>query len=304
MAWSDNLFYIAFLSQIFLMSYYFPNKLLARMRHVLETYPPETYPKLYPRPIEHYKMAHLMFKYVSRFILLLGLLILFAIMFWVDHSTFADDGFISEAWPAAYGLIQFLPLMAVEFSEFSHYKQMRKANSSSRRTADLRRRRLTDLVSPWLLGTAILLFAGAILFDLYVHDFAVTWRHDTIQRAVVMTVTNGLLAVVGAWNLYGRKLDPHQSAEDRIQRISVSLKSLLYISMALSVFIAMTAADDMYNLDSVDAAMISVYFQAIALLSLGYMLRSIKPDEINFDVYKNNGCAGTVTMTPADAPGQ
>ena len=291
MAWSNNLFYIAFLSQIFLMSYYFPNKLLARMRNVLTTYPPETYPKLYPRPIEHYKMAHLAYKYVSRFILLLGLFILFAVMFLVDHSTFADDGFISEMWPAAYGMIQFLPLMAVEFSEFSHFKQMRKANSKSKRTADLRRRGLTDLVSPPLLGMAVLLFTGAILFDLYVHDFAVSWGHDTIQRALVMAATNGLLAMVGAWTLHGRKLDPHQSAEDRIQRISVNLKSFVFVSMALSVFIAITAADDVYNLDAVDALIMSVYFQAIALLSLGYTLRNLKLDEIDFDVYKNDVAA-------------
>jgi hypothetical protein len=291
MVWSNNLFYIAFLSQIFLMSYYLPNKLLARMQHILETYPPETYPKLYPRPIEHYKMAHLAFKYISRFILLLGVLILFAVMFWVDHSTFADHGFISKAWPAAYGMLQFLPLMAVEFSEFNHLKQMRKANSASKRIADLRRRDLTDLVSPGLLGMALLLFAGAILFDLYVHDFAVTWGHDTIQRALVMTATNAFLAIVGAWNLYGRKLDPHQSAEDRIQRISVSLQSLLYVSMALSVFIAITAADDMYSLDFIDAAIMSLYFQAVALLSLGYTLRSIKLGEIDFDVYKNDAAA-------------
>lgn len=288
MVWSNNLFYIAFLGQIFLLSYYFPNKVLARMQYVLASYPPETYPKLYPRPVEHYKLAHLAFKYASRFILLLGFLILFTVMFWLDHSTFADDGFISEAWPAAYGMIQFLPLMAVEFSELSHFKQMRNANSASRRTAELRRRGLTDFVSPGLLSMAILLFAGAILFDLYVHDFAVTWGHDTVQRALVLSATNGLLAIVGAWNLYGRKLDPHQSAENRFQRISINVKSLLCVSMVLSVFIAVTAADDMYKLDFLDAAIMSIYFQAIAYFSLGYTLRSIKLDAIDFDVYKND----------------
>ena len=288
MAWSNNLFYIAFLSQIFLMSYYLPNKLLARMQHVLATYPPEMYPKLYPRPVEHYEMAHRLFKYASRFILMLGLLILFAVMFWVDHSTFADDGFISELWPGAYGVIQFLPLIAVEFSEFSHFKQMREANSASKRVADLRRRRLTDLVPPGLLGMAVLFFAGAILFDLYVHDFAVTWGHDTVQRALVMAATNGLLAVVGAFTLYGRKMDPHQSSDDRLQRISVGLKSFLYVSMALSVFIAVTAADDVYRMDPIDATLLSVYFQVVALLSLGYVLSSINPDELDFDVYKND----------------
>jgi hypothetical protein len=288
MAWSNNLFYVAFLSQIYLMSYYFPNKVLARMRHVLATYPPTAYPKLYPKPIERHKMTHLAFKYVSRFILLLGFLILYATIFWVDHSTFADDGYISGFWPALYGMIQFLPLIVVELSEFSHLKQMRNAHTASKRIAELQRRGLTDLVSPALLGTAALAFAGAILFDLYVHDFDVGWGHDTVQRALVMAGTNGLLALVSAWHLYGRKQDPHQSPEDRAHKVAVNLKVGLYVSIVLSVFIAVTAADDIYSLDFIDATLVSVYFQAVSLLSLGYVLRSIKPEDIEFDVYKSD----------------
>lgn len=291
MAWPELLFYIAFISQIYLMSYYLPNKLLARMQRVLTDYPPETYPKLYPQPTEHYKLAHLAFRYVSRFILLVGVFVLFAIIFWVDHSTFADHGFISNAWPAAFGMLQFLPLMAIEFSEFSQFRQMRKANASTKRVADLRRRGFTDLVSPGLTGAAILLFVAAILFDFYAHDFAVSWGHDTVQRAIVTGVTNGLLLIVGAWNLYGRKLDPHQSSADRFHRLSITLTSLLFVSMALSVFIAITAADDIYSLDAFDALIMSVYFQAIALLSLGFTLSNIKLEEIDFDVYRNDAAA-------------
>lgn len=291
MAWSNNLFYIAFLSQVFVLSYYLPNRLLARMQYVLATYPPEAYPKLYPRPKEHYKASHRAFKFASRFVLALGFAILFAVMFWVDHGTFADHGYISVAWPAAYGVIQFMPLMAIEISEFSHLKQMKKAYSSSRRTADLRRRGLTDLVSPALIGAAVLLLVGAVLFDLYVHDFAVSWGHDTVQRAIVMIITNGMLAGLAAWHLHGRKLDPHQSAEDRAHSIAVNLKSFLFISMALSVFIGVTAADDKYNLEPVEAVIMSVYFQVIALLSLGFSLSSLKVDDINFDVYREDAAA-------------
>lgn len=96
-----------------------------------------------------------------------------------------------------------------------------------------------------------------------------------------------MLALIGAWNLYGRKLNPHQSADDRIQIISVNLKSLCFISIALSAFIAVSAADDIYNLDAFDAVIMSVYFQIIAVFSIGFSLHNIKPDEIDFDVYKN-----------------
>lgn len=288
MVWSNTLFYIAFLSQIFLMSYYFPKKLLGRMQQVLTSHPPETYAKLYPKPIEYYKMGQLVFKYVNRLVLLLGLVILGAVMFVVDHSTFADDGFISEAWPAAFGMIQFLPLLFVELSEFSNFKQMREANATSTRTADLRRRNLSDVVSPALLTAAVLLFTGAILADLFAHDFAPTWEGGTIERAITLIISNGIMVAIGWWNLFGRKLDPHQSPEDRYQRAAVTVKSLLYISMAMSLFIAVTAVDDLYNLDFLDAVFMSIYFQAIALVSVGVPMNNIRLEEIDFDVYKSD----------------
>ena len=101
------------------------------MRSVLTTYPPSSYPKLYPKPVEYYKMGQRGFKLVNQFIFLLGFVILFIIAFVVDQPTFADDGFVSEAFPAVYGMIQFLPLYGVgifgiqpfqadEKSEFKH----------------------------------------------------------------------------------------------------------------------------------------------------------------------------------------
>jgi len=129
----NTLFYIVFLSQIFLLSFYLPGKILGRMKSVLEVYPPSQYPKLYPRPVEYYKKGQRRYRFVNRAIFLLGFVILFALLFIVDHASFADDGFISEAWPAAYGMIQFLPLIFLEFSEFSQFKQMRKANQDTTR---------------------------------------------------------------------------------------------------------------------------------------------------------------------------
>jgi len=159
------LFYIVFLGQIFLLSYYFPKKILGRMKTVLEKYPPSNYPKLYPRPVEYYKKGQWGFELVSRLIFGLGFVILFLIIFVVDHANFADDGYISEAWPAVYGIIQFLPLMYLEFSEFNQFKQMRKANSSTTRIAELQPRRFADFASPLILGLAVFLYVTAIVFD-------------------------------------------------------------------------------------------------------------------------------------------
>jgi len=167
LTWVENLFYVAFLGQIFLISYYFPRKILMRMRYVLETYPPSIYPRLYPKPVEYYRIGLSVFRAINNFIIILGFLILLAMLFLIDHSRFADDGFISEAWPAAFGIIQFLPLMLLEFSEFSQLKLMRKVNAATTRKAELRRRQLFDFVSPSLLISAVVLYSGGLVRILF-----------------------------------------------------------------------------------------------------------------------------------------
>jgi len=291
--WTNTLFYVTFLSQIFLLSYYFPTKLLERMRYVLETYPPSKYPKLYPQPLEYYKMGQWGFKWVTRGILVLGFVILYAVIFLVDHSSFADDGYISEFWPALYGVIQFAPLLVLELTEFSQFKRMRKANTATTRTAPLRRRRLFDFVSPMLVGMTIFLYILFILFDLYAHDFVLDWGHDTLQRVAVLTVTNLLISGIGAWHLYGRKQNPHQTSDDRNKQIATNLNSFLYASMAMSIFFMAQVADDLIDMNFLDATLVSFYFQVITFLSLGHALRSLRLEDIDFDVYKSGTTATT-----------
>ena len=291
MAWSNNLFYIVFLSQIFLISYYIPRKILERMQHVLTTYPPSEYPKLYPLPSDQYETGQAKFRFWNRIAIAIGFLTLFLIMFVIDHSTFADDGYISEMFPLGYGMIQFLPLMMLEFSEFSHLKLMRKMNANPKRKADLRRRRLRDVVSPKLLGFTLLIMAACIFYDFYVHNFVFSWGHDSVQRTITLLITNAFFVAVGSWQLYGQKLDPHQAPSDRMLRAGASVKSMFYVSIAMSVFFITVAADDVYDMDFLDAILLSAYFQVIALLSIGSILRSVRPDDIDFDVYKSDATA-------------
>jgi len=265
-----------------------PRKILGRMKFVLDSYPPTQYPKLYPKPVEFYKKGQRRFRMLSRAIFLLGIVILLALVFVIDHANFADDGFISEIWPAAYGMIQFMPLMFLEFSEFSQFKQMRKANQNTTRKAELRQRRLTGFVSPAIVGLAVLLYVASILLDLYLHDFVIQWDHDTTQRAIVLTVTNLILAGLGVWHLHGRKLDPHQAFGDRAKQISANLKSLFFISMAMSIYFMTAAIDDVYDLDFISATLLSVYFQVIAFVSIGHMLRSMRLEDIDFEVYRSD----------------
>lgn len=290
MPWHDVLFFIAFLGQIYLISYHYPERLLARMQKVLTEYPPSEYPRLYPKPIEHYRLAHWVFKTLSRLVLALGFVFVVCIAFLVDHSTFADDGFISEAFPLAYGMIQFVPLFLLEMSEFRHFKLMREANTATRRRADLRPRRLFDFVSPRLVASAVMVLFASSVFDLWVHGFDVSWGHSTVQRILWMCVLNLGFLLVGIWHLQGKKLDPHQAIEDRARRIGVSLKSLLFVSMVVSVFFGLSAADDVYSMDFLDATLMSLYLQVVVFLSIGYLLREFRLDDVEFGVYRDEVC--------------
>ncbi len=58
--------------------------------------------------------------------------------------------------------------------------------------------------------------------------------------------------------------------------------------MAMSVFFMAVSADDAYDIDFLDAVFMSAYFQVIVFVSLGHLLRSVKPQDIDFDVYKKD----------------
>ena len=214
-------------------------------------------------------------------------------MFVIDHSQLAGDGHISEAFPAVYGLFQFKPFMALELSQCSQLKLMRKAETAPVRRASLVRRGLFDVMSPSLFAGAVACLGGAILVDLYVHDFVIDLGHDTMQRTITLLVTNLLLAIVGGVSVYGRKRNPHQAGVDHLRKLRASLNSLAFVSIALSLFTALRAAGDAINLDALEATLTSLYFQGIVLLSLGYTLRSLRPEDMNFEVYRNEATAGS-----------
>ena len=53
-----QLFYLVFLGQVLLISYVFPRRVLKRMRHVVDNYPPTEYPRLYPVSQNLVERAH------------------------------------------------------------------------------------------------------------------------------------------------------------------------------------------------------------------------------------------------------
>ena len=45
---------------------------------------------------------------------------------------------------------------------------------------------------------------------------------------------------------------------------------------------------DDFDIDFLDSTIMSAYFQGVVWISLGYMMHSVRIEDIDFDVYKND----------------
>ena len=279
----DNiLFYLVFLSQLMLVSYYLPSKILARMRHVITHYPPSEYPKLYPQAVGDYKKSHQRYQRFNHFVLAVGIGLIVADA-WRSHTY---GGSVPEVLPVMFGMIQFIPMMWLELSEFGQFKLMRKVNANTKRKAELSRRRLFDHVSPALVFSVVGLFFATIALDLYWNDFKLQWGGDVLIRAITLSVCNVLFMLIVRFNLHGKKLNPHQSYEDRSRQIESVSRTLAYLSLVMSLFFIYTAAGDVYDLNAYQHVMMSIYFQIVAVISIGNIIWGQPLESLNFEVYK------------------
>jgi hypothetical protein len=195
-----------------------------------------------------------------------------------------DNQKFAEGLPLMFGMVQFIPFMLLEISGCRQFKLMRKANKSTSRSAGLAPRKLFDYVSPLSVILAVVLIFAFIFFDLYINDFVFT--SDIIIRIIALCLVHGLFIGLTIKQLTGKRLDPHQAVKDRSQQTEFSLQSMVSVSMFLSLFLIANSAVEFYQLSYLEIIINSIYFQVIAFFGIGGMLRTIRLDNINFDVYK------------------
>ena len=269
----DNiLFYAVFLSQILLISFYFPRKMLKRISYVFATYPPSQYPRLYPEPIEYYEKAQRNYRNLNVAVLLVGLSLL-AVFFGDSRSGQWDMG--NFVFP--YFMIQFFPVMLLEIRSFKYYRLMRKADSRTTRKAELQPRRLFDFISPTMIGLAVLVYFAFIALILYIRQFDFPW-FGGYWNIVGVTAANIFFAAIVAWNMYGKKRDPYQAYEDRKRQIELVVQQMVFMSIAATTFMALEVILASLDLRDLQPTVMSLYFQLIAVICL----RTLRIDNIKF----------------------
>lgn len=269
--WTDNLFYLVFLGQILLISYIVPRLMLRRAGKVLKVCTPETRPELYPE-LASYGTNLSIFKWANRAIIVLGLVLL--VIVYQTHGS-AGHTKISDLWPAAYGLLQFVPTIVMQKFNAGVTRRLREIAPIKQRKAELRPRRLFDFVSPALFTLALTIMIVAMLMDLYVHDFAINGR--TLARDLTILIANGLLVLAGWWKLHGRNRTPHYDPAKRGRNISGQLTVLLLGSVAFSIYLLFQSIAHSVGLRDLDAIVMSLYFQVIMAIAIGFTLRAATP---------------------------
>lgn len=280
----NTLFYVIFISQIILLSYYIPARFITRINKVITLFPAEEYPKLYPKGINYFQRQKRWFSIMNWAILILGFVVMYFIHLWAK----SDNGEVNPMFPWAYFMLQLLPVLLLEQSGFKQFREMREEDSRTRRHAEMVPRKLFDFVSPGLFWSAIMAYLLFVLFIFAVHDFNVDIDGKPVLMSLIVLAGNIIFAGIIVFLLYGKKLDPYQDNKDRTLKIKYSITPLMYVSIAVSVYAGVQVAINQFNLDFLEPIMMSIYCQLITLVTMTIQLNNIRIEDLNFEVYKKD----------------
>jgi hypothetical protein len=268
--------------QIWFLSYFYPKQVIRRIDYVLTHCPESEYPKLYPISVDRINTIKLVFKYLNHFFALIGIFLLSYFLFIVpdyrEHLNILDD------LPLLYGMSQFIPLFILEVLGFKHLKLMRQQNTQTSRKADLQPRRLFDFIHPIHLLLAVFTYIGFVLFELFISNFSINL--DVGIKIGTITLVNIMFIVLGMANLYGKRRDPYIENVERNKQTKFVLQSLLFTSIFVSIYLMLHSWVNINELNYLEVLINSLYFQVLALFSIGALLGRFKIEEMNFDAYK------------------
>lgn len=273
---------IVLVSQVWLLSYYYPKQVVKRINYVLTHCPEQDYPKLYPVPSERINTIKFVYQALNYFLIIIGagLILYFTYMVpdYKKHINILDD------LPLLFGMVQFMPLFILELLGYKHLKLMRQQNTQTSRTAELQPRLLFNFISPWHLNLAVLTYISFIIYELFLCNFVLNF--DAAIKIGTVTLTNIMFIAIGMANLYGKKRDPYQGNNERNKQTKFVLESFVFISIFMTIYLMMHSWVNIYELNNLEVLINSLYFQVLALFSIGALLGRFKVNELDFDVYK------------------
>ena len=277
--WNNIEFYIVFLSQIVLISWYLPISRVNELTKVINKHPPNEYPKLYPVSLTVIVQAIKKFKLANLITGLIGIALIIHGLLSPDNQLLSWN---NESVVMLYFILQLTPFLAAELSGYKYFQRMREFNTARTRKAELSPRKIMSYVSPVLLGLVLVAQVIFIMTVIYFiqHPFKGFGGYGNI---VGMFAANLFLFAIVVHAVYGKKLDPYQSKDDRFNQIERVAKSMLLVSLAMTLYLTLSLILSGLELRQVEDLFLSLYCQIIAVTSLN----AYRFNKVNFDVYRN-----------------
>lgn len=283
---ADIVFYAVVLLQLWLISHHYAKHVLVNMQFVTDNHSEEEYPKLYPKTKAHYLKGQRRFKYLNMGIFALGLAAILLLIY----------GNITEGYrppniaAAIIFIVQLIPFALMELSEYSYFNEMRKQVHKPVRTTSMTRRSLSTFTSMVLPLTALALLVIAIAADVIAYaqeqPFIFGVNEDAFYRSITIVVANVFLLILILCNVYGKKVDPFQADGDRFMQVKLTVQTLFYCSICMSLFFTIKSLLFALNAEGIEASTTAIYSIIIAYVSVGHRVRCVNLTKLNFDVYK------------------
>jgi hypothetical protein len=245
------------------------------VRRVQATTIPERLAQLYPGVDLSLRREHFLTRYrtLHTGIVVLGLLLLGWLFSYMRHPDWDLRPVV--ALVCGYFLVQtFLPLGLILPRVIRFNKaHPRSSLLEGKRTAVLQRRGLFDFVSPFTVFVAVLSYLLFTAFVIYVqqHPF-IQQRPFPRSSALVLIGTITLVYAFNAFVLYGvlyrKKPNPFETHEGRVHTIGVTVKILVYTSIAGVVFMSLTLIIGLLHWQRWMPFALSVFFVITGLVSL------------------------------------
>ncbi|TDR19457.1 hypothetical protein [Marinicella litoralis] len=277
-----SIFTLVFMTQIFLLSVFYPGKLLQRMRTIQKKYPESTHPKLYPKSTNYYQKMSSFYGIINGLIFILG----WVIVYYVHEGSLVSEKGINQMLPWVYFMIQMIPTWLLEIFGFRLSKLMKQEDTRKQKSATLAPRRLTEYVSPQLLSAVIITYFVFVVIAFYIEGCKFELDGKAFQMSVILLLCYAFFFGMMSWLIYGKKPDPYQSKTDRIKTITLVIKTYCYTMMACAFFMVFALAVSIHGLKSMMPVAMSLFLQFIVVISMGYMLHNNRLEDINFDVYR------------------
>jgi hypothetical protein len=261
------LFYAMFTAQVLVFSVLYPASMIRNVHAALARYPVERPPIMDEQAKKWIDGRLALYRHINTGIALVGLLLLGWLFSYMQRPGW-DDGPV-ETLLGAYFVVQMVPTALFWWELAQGNKQRKELLRGEKRTASLRRRRLFDFISPFVVGLTVLSYLFHAALAVYIAREPFPGFAGALVNVAITTLMCAGIAFVVYRTVYGKKSNPLLTHEDHLWEIEVTVKILVYTCMISVLALSLVLILGKLEMQSVEPLAQSTFFVVIGALMCG-----------------------------------